>query len=70
MTRSERLAIENKVEVYIGSYEIATVIPHCSAVENLRYIGTDCSCLYDGVEVEADIYEERITNRLYAVIFD
>ena len=68
MTRSEKLAKENKVEVYVGSLEIAIVIPHCNAVENLRYIGTDDECLYDGKEVFADVYEEKTTGNLYAVI--
>ena len=67
MTRSERLAKEGKVSVYIGSLEVASVIKHCSAKNNIRYIGTDFDCLYDGKEVSADVYEDEDGN-LYAVI--
>ena len=67
MTRSERLAQEGIVEVYIGSLEKANVIEHCNAVKNLRYIGTDFNCLYDGKEVNANVYEDEDGN-LYAVI--
>lgn len=67
MTRSERLAKEGKVGVYIGSFETATVIKHCNAKRNIRYIGTDFECLYDGREVQADVYEDK-DGKLYAVI--
>lgn len=67
MTRSERLAKEGKVGVYIGSFETAIVIEHCNAKNNLRYIGTDFECLYDGKEVNADVYEDE-DGGLYAVI--
>ena len=67
MKRSERLAKEGKVEVYIGSLEMARVIKHCNAIRNLRYIGTDFDCLYDEKEVNADVYEDKDGN-LYAVI--
>lgn len=67
MTRSERLAKEGKIDVYIGSAEIAKVIPHCNARKNLRYIGTDFDCLYDGREASADVYED-MEGDLYAVV--
>ncbi len=67
MTRSERLAKDGIVEVYIGSLEKANVIKHCNATNNLRYIGTDFHCLYDGKEVDADVYEDE-DGKLYAVI--
>ena len=67
MKRSERLAKEGKVEVYIGSLEKADVIKNCNAKKNLRYIGTDFNCLYDGKEVNADVYEGK-DGELYAVI--
>ena len=67
MTRSERLAKEGKVEVYIGSMEMASVIKHCNEKRNIRYIGTDFECLYDGNEVAADVYEDE-DGKLYAVI--
>ncbi len=67
MTRSERLAKEGKVSVDVGSIEIASVIPHCNAQKNIRYIGTDFGCMYDGREVDADVYED-IEGILYAVI--
>ena len=67
MKRSERLAKEGKVEVYIGSFETAAVIDNCNAKKNLRYIGTDFECLYDGKEVSANVYEDEDGN-LYAVI--
>ena len=67
MTRSERLAKEGKVEVYIGSLEMASVIKHCNEKRNTRYIGTDFECLYDGNEVAADVYEDE-DGKLYAVI--
>ena len=68
MTRSEKLAKEEKIAVYIGSFETAKVIPHCNAISNLRYIGTDDECLYNGKEAFADVYEEKTTGTLYAVI--
>lgn len=71
MTRSERLAKEGKVEIYIGSLETATVIDNCNAKKNLRYIATDYNCLYDGKEVSADVYESNNLEDLgewYAVI--
>ena len=46
MTRSERLAKQGKISIDIGTLEIATVIPDCNAVSNLRYIGTDFNALY------------------------
>ena len=67
MKRSERLAKEGKVEVYIGSLEMAKVIKNCNAIKNLRYIATDFDCLYDGKEANADVYEDDNRN-LYAVI--
>ena len=67
MTRSERLAKEGKVGVYVGSFETATVIEHCNVKRNIRYIGTDFECLYDGKEVNADVYEDE-DGELYAVI--
>ena len=67
MTRSERLAKDGVVEVYIGSLEKANVIKHCNAKKNLRYICTDFDCMYDGKEVNADVYEDEDGN-LYAVI--
>ena len=67
MTRSERLAKDGKIEVDIGTLEIATVIPDCNALENLRYIGTDFNALYNNCEVSADVYEDNDGN-LFAVI--
>lgn len=67
MLRSERLAKEGKVEVCIGGIEMATVIRHCNAIDGLRYIGTDFGCLYDGLKVDADVYEDH-DGYLYAVI--
>ena len=67
MTRSERLAKDGKIEVDIGTFEIATVIPDCNAVENLRYLGTDFSALYSRCEVYADVYEDS-NGKLFAVI--
>ena len=67
MTRSERLAKDGKIEVDIGTFEIATVIPDCNAVSNLRYLGTDFNALYNKCEVYADVYEDGNGN-LYATI--
>ena len=67
MTRSERLAKEGKVSVYIGSCEIAKVIRSCNSVKNLRYIGTDFGALYNGRSVSADVYE-NFEGDLFAVI--
>lgn len=67
MTRSERLAKEGKVGVYIGSFETAIVIKHCNEKRNIRYICTDFECIYDGREVQADVYEDD-DGKLYAVI--
>ena len=67
MTRSERLAKDGKIEVDIGTFEIATIIPDCNAVDNLRYLGTDFNALYNGCEVLSDVYEDNGSN-LFAVI--
>ena len=71
MRRSERLAREGKVEVYIGSVEVAKVISNKEMSErarNLRYIGSDYDALYDGREVCANVYEDKQTGELYATI--
>ena len=67
MTRSERLAKDGKIEVDIGTFEIATIIPDCNALDNLRYIGTDFEALYNKCEVSADVYEDS-NGKLFAVI--
>ena len=67
MTRSERLAKDGKIEVDIGSFEIAIVIPDCNAVDDLRYIGTDFNALYSGCDVSADVYEDS-NGKLFATI--
>lgn len=67
MTRSERLAQLGKVTVDIGCFEDATVIKSCWERSDIRYIGTDFECLYDGREVSADVYESE-DGELYAVI--
>lgn len=67
MTRSERLAKSGKVDIYIGSCEIADVISNCNAKKGLRYIGTDYDCRYNNKDVNADVYED-IEGNLYAVI--
>ena len=72
MKRSERLALEGKIEVNCGSFEIATVISKAELhrrASDLRYIGTDFEALYDGREVDADIYEDEWNDGgLFAVI--
>lgn len=72
MKRSERLAKEGKIEVNCGSFEIATVITAeemCRRASMLRYLCTDFEALYDGREVEADIYEDEWNaGELFAVI--
>lgn len=72
MKRSERLAREGKVEVYCGSFEVATVISAEEMVRRasmLRYLCTDFEALYDGREVSVDIYEDEWNNGvLFAVI--
>lgn len=67
MTRSERLAKDGKIEVDIGTFEIATVIPDCNAVDSLRYLGTDFNALYNKCEVSADVYEDS-NGKLFATI--
>ena len=67
MTRSERLAKDGKIEVDIGTFETATVIPDCNAVDNLRYLGTDFNALYNNCEVSANVYEDS-NGKLFAVI--
>ena len=67
MTRSERLAIDGKISVNIGILGIASVIPDCNALENLRYIGTDFEALYNNCEVYADVYEDD-NGKLFATI--
>ena len=71
MKRSERLAREGKIEVYIGSCEIAKVITAnemSAQAHKLRYIGTDYEALYDGREVSANVYEDEQANELFATI--
>lgn len=71
MKRSERLAREGKIEVYIGSYEIAKVITDkemSAMAQRLRYIGTDFEALYDGREVVANVYEDEQADELFATI--
>ena len=67
MTRSERLAKDGKIEVDIGTLEIATVIPDCNAIDDLRYIITDFEALYNSCEVSADVYEDS-NGKLFATI--
>lgn len=68
MTRSERLAQEGKVDVNIGTLEIASVIKdHSELPDDARYIGTDYECIYDGKIVWADVYMDN-DNKLYAYI--
>ena len=67
MTRSERLAKDGKIDVYISILEIATIIPDCNAVDSLRYLGTDFNALYNNCEVSADVYEDN-NGKLYAII--
>jgi hypothetical protein len=69
MKRSERLAREGKIEVYIGSCEVAHVI-HPNELQNrpMRYLCTDFEALYDGQEVQADVYEDELNDTLCAVI--
>lgn len=65
MTRSERLARQGLVDIL---WDTATVIKDCNEVSNLRYHSTE-HCLYDGREVEADIYEDIMSEDVfYAVI--
>ena len=67
MTRSERLAKDGKIEVDVGTFEIATVIPDCNAVDDIRYLGTDFNALYNGCQVVADVYEDS-NGKLFATI--
>ena len=67
MTRSERLAKDGKIEVDIATLELATVIPDCNAVDDLRYLGTDFNALYNGCEVSANVYEDS-NGKLFAII--
>ena len=71
MKRSERLAREGKIEIYCGSVEIATVITSeqmSRQARYLRYLCTDSEALYDGREVSADVYEEKYSGELFAVV--
>lgn len=70
MKRSERLALEGKIEVYIGSYETAKVVTLDTLNKThhgARYIGTDYEARYNGADVSANVYEDDDGN-LYAVI--
>ena len=67
MTRSERLAKEGKIGVYIGTTAIATVLTNCNAAKNLRYIGTDFDAIFDGKGTCADVYENT-DGELFAVL--
>ena len=72
MKRSERLALEGKIEVNCGSFEIATVITGaelCRRASMLRYLCTDFEALFNGREVSADVYEDEWNDgALFAVI--
>ena len=69
MTRSERLAKQGQVEVYIGSCEIATVIqPHELQNRPMRYLCTDFDCLYDGHKASADVYDDELNDCLCAIV--
>ena len=69
MKRSERLAQQGQVEVYIGSFEIATVIqPHELQNRPMRYLCTDYDCLYNGQEAEADVYDDELNDCLCAIV--
>lgn len=68
MSRSKRLAKEGKVEVFsLRTPVIATVIGGCEEKDDVRYLGTDFDCLYDGRRVSADVYVD-CDGVLYAVI--
>lgn len=70
MKRSERLAKEGKVEVYIGEIATAKILTNnefCRVAKDLRYIGTDYNALYNGNSAWANVYENEDGN-LYAVI--
>ena len=67
ITRSEQLAKDGKIEVDIGTFEIATVIPDCNAVDNLRYLGTVFNALYNNCKVSANVYEDN-DGKLFATI--
>lgn len=70
MLRSERLAREGKIEVNVGSFEIAklTTISEVRQMK-LRYICTDFECRYNGSDANANIYEDEEGN-LYATVND
>lgn len=70
MTRSERLAREGKIEVYIGSFELAEVVSAAEICKrsDLRYIESDNDTLYNGKQARADIYESRETGELFAYV--
>ena len=70
MKRSERLALEGKIEVDIGTFEIARVVTLADLNKNhhgARYIGTDITALYNGADATADIYEDE-DGDLFAVV--
>ena len=66
MSRSQRLAKEGLVEVYIGSLEKAKVISG-ECLKGLYYISSDFECRYDGSDVVANVYENE-EGELLAVI--
>lgn len=69
MTRSERLAKQNQIEVYIGSFEIANVIkPNELQKRPMRYLCSDFDCLFNGHEVTADIYDDELNGCLCAIV--
>lgn len=67
MTRSEQLANDGKIEIVIGTFEIATIIPDFNAVDNLRYIGTDFNAVYNNCKVSVNVYKDKDGN-LFATI--
>lgn len=69
MTRSERLAKEGKVEVFLwGGLEILKVTTLSTIIsKRMRYICTDFEAMYDGHDQSVDIYEDS-DGELYGVL--
>lgn len=56
MTKSERLAKENKLESVI--YGTADIIKDCNDIPGLKYISTVYNELYNGKTVTVDFYKK------------
>jgi len=68
MTKSERLYLQNEVEVELfGGIATIKIIDNIRN-KNLRYVATNFDQLCNGKEVDVDIYEDKETHELLGFV--